>query len=657
MLKLALFFLLVLFPLLFHSSLGNNIINTTSSSTLCGTKSCPNGPNISYPFWLSHGSPPQEYCGYPEFGLICLDDGNTIFSPPPGLYYYVKHIDYDNHSIKLIDFDTTNQTCPRALHGFPIGNLPLSHSSLNLNLSFYYNCSTSTTSHPSNVPDISCLRQGSKESFVFLKGNESKGFDWSERCEENVDVTVMKDEISSNGGEYGLVSEFGRAMNEGFVLEWETEETCKECEASEGYCGYSSTNKQILCFCKDGTVRTNNCQVAGESKSRLSKLIIGFIAAGIGVLPITCIILYIFRHKLSPIMPEILKIKNNDQDIEAFMKTHGPIAIKRYTYSDIKKMTNSFESKLGEGGYGEVYKGFLNNGGLVAVKLLKASKGNGEEFINEVTSISKTSHVNIVALLGFCLEGNKKKALVYEFMLNGSLEKYIHNNDPITNPPLSWERLHRIAKGIARGLEYLHRGCNTRILHFDIKPNNILLDKNFNPKISDFGLAKLCSKTHSIVTMLDARGTIGYIAPEVWNRHFGGVSHKSDVYSYGMMILEMVGGKHNNTNAEVTSHSSELYFSHWIYKHIESDKSSVAWQGATMSNEEGEIVRKMIIVGLWCIQTIPSERPPMSRVIEMLEGSIDLLQSPPKPFNFSPTQTKVESCTTSSTSDSFSPAD
>ncbi|MED6194685.1 hypothetical protein PIB30_030752 [Stylosanthes scabra] len=645
MLKLALIFLSVLFPLLFHISLGNNIINTTtSSSTTCGTKRCPNGPNISYPFWLSHGSPPQEYCGYPEFGLICLDNGYTIFSPPPGLYYYVKDIDYDNHSLKLIDFDTTNTTCPRALHGFPLGNLPLSHSSLNLNLSFYYNCSFD--SHPSDVPDITCLREGSKESFVFLMGNERKGFDWSERCEENVDVTVMKDQISNNG-EYGLVREFGRAMNEGFVLEWETEETCKECEASEGYCGYSSTKKEVLCFCKDGTVRTNNCG--------------GLIAGGIGVLPITCIILYIFRHKLSPIMPEILQIRNDDQDIEAFIKNnHGPLAIKRYTYSDIKKMTNSFESKLGEGGYGQVYKGILNNGGPVAVKLLKASKGNGEEFINEVLSISKTSHVNIVALLGFCLEGNKKKALIYEFMPNGSLEKYIHNNDPETNPPLSWERLHRIAKGIARGLEYLHRGCNTRILHFDIKPNNILLDKNFSPKISDFGLAKLCSKTHSIITMLDARGTIGYIAPEVWNRHFGGVSHKSDVYSYGMMILEMVGAKHNNTNAEVTSHSSELYFPHWIYKHIEGENSSMeSWQGASISNEENEIVRKMIIVGLWCIQTIPSERPPMSRVIEMLEGSIDLLQSPPKPFSFSTTQTKVESCTTTSSTDddSFSPAD
>ena len=385
--------------------------------------------------------------------------------------------------------------------------------------------------------------------------------------------------------------------------------------------------------------------------SQLLFLPTGFIAGGIGALLIICIIPCIFRHKLSPIMPEIWKTKKNDQDIEAFIRNNGPLPIKRYTYSDIKKMTNSFEFKLGEGGYGVVYKGILNIGGPVAVKLLNASKGNGEEFINEVLSISKTSHVNIVTLLGFCLEGCKK-ALIYEFMPNGSLEKYINNNNPEINPPLSWEMLHQIAQGIAKGLEYLHRGCNTRILHFDIKPNNILLDKNFCPKISDFGLAKLCSKTHSIVSLLDARGTVGYIAPEVWNRHFGGVSHKSDVYSYGMMILEMVGGKHN-TNAEVT-HSSELYFPDWIYKHIEQG-NSVSWQGA-MTTEENEIVRKMIIVGLWCIQTIPSDRPPMSRVIEMLEGSIDQLQSPPKPFIFSPTRTKMQSCTTCS-SDSFSPVD
>nr|DAD35414.1 TPA_asm: hypothetical protein HUJ06_006054 [Nelumbo nucifera] len=145
-----------------------------------------------------------------------------------------------------------------------------------------------------------------------------------------------------------------------------------------------------------------------------------------------------------------------------------------YSYSQVKEMTNSFKDKLGQGGFGGVYKGKLLDGRVVAVKVLSETKGNnGEEFINEVASISRTSHVN------------QKRALIYEFMPNGSLEKFIYGSKSlIMNPHLGWERLYQIAIGIARGLEYLHRGCNTRILHFDIKPHNILLDQDFCPKIS-----------------------------------------------------------------------------------------------------------------------------------------------------------------------------
>ncbi|XP_020220458.1 LEAF RUST 10 DISEASE-RESISTANCE LOCUS RECEPTOR-LIKE PROTEIN KINASE-like 2.1 [Cajanus cajan] len=610
--------------------------HNTSFSKTCPTNHCSNGPNISYPFWLSQGSPPDEYCGYSEFGLIC--DSGTIFNLPPGLYYYVKYIDHANHSLKLVDYDTANQACPRALHKVPLGNLPLFHSPLNLNLSFYYNCSH----YPSGLSSIECLSSGSNESFVFMMGEETKGFDWSGNCEANVVVTVMKDQITSDGD---LIKEFAGAMNEGFVLEWKTAEKCVECEASNGVCGFSNTKQEVLCFCKDGSTRSNSCE--GGSSAGLSKFVIGLIAGGIGFgALLICILLCCFRRRLAPTVSKFWRSKKIDQDIEAFIRNNGPLPIKRYSYSEIKKMTNYFESKLGQGGYGVVYKGNLSNNSPVAVKVLNGSKGNGEEFINEVISISRTSHVNIVNLLGFCLE-DKKKAIVYDFMTNGSLEKFILNKNFETNPPLSWERLHHIAEGIAKGLEYLHRGCSTRILHFDIKPSNILLDKNFCPKISDFGMAKLCSETNSIISMYGARGTIGYIAPEVWNRNFGGVSYKSDVYSYGMMILEMVGGR-KNISIEA-SDSSETYFPHWIYKHVEVG-SNVAWHEG-MTTEENEICKKMIIVGLWCIQTIPSDRPSMSRVVEMLKGSIDQLQIPPKPFIFTPIKTQVDTCTTSSSCD------
>lgn len=313
-------------------------------------------------------------------------------------------------------------------------------------------------------------------------------------------------------------------------------------------------------------------------------------------------------------------------------------------------MTNSFKIKLGEGGYGSVYKGKLLNGRSVAVKVLNESKGNGEEFINEVASISKTSHVNVVSLLGFCLEGSRK-ALIYEFMSNGSLEKYIHKKagesektttTTTTTPSLSWERLHQIAIGIARGLEYLHKGCNTRILHFDIKPHNILLDETYRPKISDFGLAKLSTKDESIISMSNARGTVGYVAPEVFSKSFGGVSHKSDVYSYGMMLLEMVGGQ-KNMDVEA-SRSSEIYFPQLvIYKKLEQGNGL----GLDGSGEENEIAKRMTMVGLWCIQTIPSHRPTITRVIDMLEGSVDSLEMPPKPSLASPPRSTTEFSTLS----------
>ncbi|CAO2193555.1 unnamed protein product [Urochloa humidicola] len=177
-------------------------------------------------------------------------------------------------------------------------------------------------------------------------------------------------------------------------------------------------------------------------------------------------------------------------------------------------------------------------------------------------SIGRTSHVNIVSLYGFCLE-RSKRVLIYEYMPNGSLDRYIYSDNP--KGMLGWQKLYLIAIGIARGLEYLHHSCNTRIVHFDIKPQNILLDQGFCPKVADFGLAKLCHAKESKLSVTGARGTIGFIAPEVHSRAFGVVSTKSDVYSYGMMLLEMVGGRKNVKS--VVEKSSQKYFPDWIYEH------------------------------------------------------------------------------------------
>ncbi|KAK7847853.1 rust resistance kinase lr10 [Quercus suber] len=182
---------------------------------------------------------------------------------------------------------------------------------------------------------------------------------------------------------------------------------------------------------------------------------------------------------------------------------------------------------------------------------------------------------------------------------------------------LGWEKLQDITIGIAKGIEYLHQGCDQRILHFDIKPHNILLDQNFNPKISDFGLAKLCAKDQSAVSITTARGTIGYIAPEVFSRNFGNVSYKSDIYSFGILLLEMVGGRKNKKED--------------LRVYVE-------------DNGDAKIAKKLAIVGLWCIQWHPMDRPSMKVVIQMLEREGDNLTMPPNPFS-STSPTRINAST------------
>ena len=188
-------------------------------------------------------------------------------------------------------------------------------------------------------------------------------------------------------------------------------------------------------------------------------------------------------------------LSTNDA-IEEFLQSQNNFMPIRYSYSEIRKMTKDFKDKLGEGGYGSVYKGKLQSGILVAIKMLDKSKANGQDFISEVATIGRIHHMNVVKLIGFCAKG-PKRALIYEFMPNGSLDKYIFSLEG--RNPLSIEKIYEISLGVARGIEYLHRGCDMQILHFDIKPHNILLDENFNQKVFDFGLEKLYSANDNSV--------------------------------------------------------------------------------------------------------------------------------------------------------------
>ncbi|KAK3218288.1 hypothetical protein Dsin_012258 [Dipteronia sinensis] len=586
--------------------------------------------DFRYPFW---GGDRSEYCGYPGFKVDC-NSGVPEITIANRIYRVLK-IDSPSKIVSVAIQDYWDNNCPKNPGNSPLNFTIFDYSPDTQNITLYYDCPVSS---PNEIPAyrFNCSPDDTNANTAnyFLIPNTDITSVFGEylgSCDNNVQVSVLGSTIQSIERD-PISANLTQVVRDGFGLQWYANNSlCDSCQQSNGVCGHDSDNSEFVCYCTDQP-HPYICPNKGSSfgKRRMLTLSLGIAAGVVGILIILSIFLIrgLGKNSIFHWFDKFSKNKTeNSQNMEAFVRNFGSLAPTRYNYSNVKKMTESFSHKLGQGGYGDVYKGKLPDGRLVAVKFLKESKGNGEEFTNEVASISRTSHVNIVNLLGFCYERNKI-ALIYEFMPNGSLDKFIYDQESsTTKSSLEWKTMYQIAGGIARGLEYLHRGCNTRIVHFDIKPHNILLDEDFCPKISDFGLAKLCKKKESIISMLGARGTIGYIAPEVFCRTFGEASHRSDVYSYGMMILEMVGGR-KNIDVRV-SHTSEIYFPNWIYKQLE--PSNDFELRCAITEEEKELAKKMVLVSLWCIQTFPSDRPSMTKVVEMLEGGLECIQVPPKP--------------------------
>ncbi|WVZ72165.1 hypothetical protein U9M48_020670 [Paspalum notatum var. saurae] len=585
---------------------------TSAGNTSCSPATC-GGLSIAYPFSLA-GAQPQD-CGFPVFQLTCNGGRAYLTGTFRENLYRVHSITYENSSL-VVAVETSypgDETChiPDFIVSSSLALFPLDISHTNKDLFFLYNCAH-RQGNPSACPNRTIMGPYDITEGHGEEGKPPQGV--AENCSyTSVPVRDVKGMDPAH--------DYVRLISDGFLVEWwpsSSVSDCRQCRGRGGECRFPDLSFQ--CVCPDGLL----CR-SDRRKKHMLILIVVLSAAASFILACLVSIIYCRKEKRIPINQ---KYTGNKPNIEEMLKGYDSLVPKRYKYAELKKITRSFKDKLGEGGYGLVFRGNLEDGREVAVKLLKGSKGNGQEFVNEVVSIRQTSHVNIVNLLGFCLHGSKR-ALIYEYMAKGSLEKYIYSEE--TKRDIGWEKLREIAIGIARGLEYLHRGCNTRIIHFDIKPNNILLDEEFCPKISDFGLARLCHLKDSALSMAEARGTIGFIAPKVFSRGFGVVSTKSDVYSYGMMLLDMVGGRKNLI--QNTENSSHAYFPNCVYDRLVKDL-----QSHEVICETEEIGGHMTLVGLWCIQMAPRNRPSMSRVIEMLEKTVNELEIPPKPLLSCPSE-------------------
>ncbi|KQK10021.1 hypothetical protein BRADI_2g51560v3 [Brachypodium distachyon] len=307
----------------------------------------------------------------------------------------------------------------------------------------------------------------------------------------------------------------------------------------------------------------------------------------------------------------------------------------QFTLPLLRAATGNFaaENKLGEGGFGQVFKGKLPDGQAIAVKRLSKSSSQGfHELKNELVLAAKLRHRNLVHLLGVCLE-EQEKLVVYEYLPNRSLDTVLFDNGRRRRRHgLDWGKRHAIIRGIARGLQYLHVDSRLRVIHRDLKPSNVLLDESMNPKISDFGLARAFRGDQSRDVTRRAAGTLGYMAPEY--AYCGHVSTKSDIFSFGVILLEIVTGRRNNSPSQDTN-TKNLLSDVWE-KWRAGSVAEIADASLGDLYPRAEMLR-CVHVGLLCVQKEPALRPDASEVVLILHSQSTSLQVPSRPAFYSGT--------------------
>ncbi|KAK8919071.1 putative receptor-like protein kinase [Platanthera zijinensis] len=605
----------------------------------CDPSSC-GDLQIGYPFRLK-GDPAN--CGDPNYELTCNRGDNRTFMELAFIQFLVKEIDYYNKVIHVIDVALLSSNCSLPLKFLPSNSIDLLYYRfgaydyhirtyfrlLNYNWVSIMKCSKKLASKGYQL--FPC--QTTNDSYMYGVVGKTVA-NLAPSCSFLSWMPVIYDPFTSK--------DMFLALQEGFFLSWEKQDfsssvamIIRDCLGQSSWAFHENFKAiKLVTFISAVLMAEANFVGCISMERTMGPYIGGLMWEGCSFTVTDCAALC--RYVFAPLSLCIFlahKFWSNwakEDAVEKFLRIQQSLSPTRYAFTDIIAITRNFRERLGSGGFGAVYKGELPGNHFIAVKLLaENSKLKGDDFISEVSTIGRIHHRNVVRLVGFCSDGSKR-ALIYEYMPNGSLEKYIFSSDKTPNHYFSWKKLNSIALGVARGINYLHRGCDMTILHFDIKPQNILLDHGFRPKISDFGLAKVYPKDQNVVSFNHARGTIGYIAPELASRSFGLISHKSDVYSFGMLLLEMVAGRRNvDGNARL----SQVYYPSWVYDRLNNSINAMEEGiGIECGPEMNEVEKKLYIVGFCCVQMKSSDRPSMSDVMEMLEGDGDALQLPPKPF-------------------------
>jgi serine/threonine protein kinase len=427
----------------------------------------------------------------------------------------------------------------------------------------------------------------------------------------------------------------GTANETAYVLAdcWRTlnASACRSCleNASASILGCLPSNEGRAlytgCFMRYSNINFLNPipRTGGNSRGRTVVIVVAVVSSVVVFIVGIVIALYIWKHR------EIQKKRRGSNDAEKMVKTLHDSSL-NFKYSTIEKATGSFneENKLGQGGFGTVYKGVLQDGREIAVKRLYFNnRHRAADFYNEVNIISSVDHKNLVRLLG-CSCSGPESLLVYEYLSNMSLDRFIF--DSVKGKALNWEKRFEIIIGTTEGLVYLHENTKNRIIHRDIKASNILLDSRLRAKIADFGLARSFQEDESHISTAIA-GTLGYMAPE-YLAH-GQLTEKADVYSFGVLLLEIVTGRQNN-RSKTSEYSDSLVTIAWIhFQQGTVDQlfdPNLMLQNYHNSHLKSEVLR-VVHVGLLCTQENPGLRPLMSKTLRLLAVKEEELPQPSNP--------------------------
>uniref|UniRef100_A0A804QVB7 non-specific serine/threonine protein kinase n=1 Tax=Zea mays TaxID=4577 RepID=A0A804QVB7_MAIZE len=610
---------------------------------LCARATCA-GHVIQYPFWLNSSAPD---CGHRHgIGLVC-EGNSTLTLPYMSHRYVVSSIDYKTRTVLVSDADIGDEYdaagCPRVRVNLTIDTAWLRPAASDANITFLYDCKKSITL-PSAVELSGCHWQQQQQqqdycrrSYVLPDGGITGAEAHQYGCEDVVVAPVLDAHRREILGAPPANGSLRRVLQGGFELNYDTHsELCDRCGASGGWCGYrrdeapaagAGGGLTFACFCDGGPTTTGLC---GAESKRKARILAGALGGGAAALLVgAAIFLFVIMRKRK----QKKKVINSSSKLLKYSGSGGTPRSRvgdmesgsiedppthHFTYEELEEATNRFDEsrELGDGGFGTVYKGYLRDGRVVAVKRLY---NNGyrrvEQFQNEAAILSGLRHPNLVMFYGCTSSHSRELLLVYEFVANGTVADHLHGQRA-PERALSWPLRLSVAVESAAALTYLH-AIEPPVVHRDVKTTNILLDADYHVKVADFGLSRLFPLDVTHVSTAP-QGTPGYVDPEYHQCYQ--LTDKSDVYSFGVVLVELISSK---PAVDITRHRSEINLASMAISKIQKCQLEELVD-LGLGYDTDPATRKMMTMvaelAFRCLQQNGEMRPPIKEVLEVLRN-------------------------------------